>query len=540
MLIEGVAKPDVEAIVVGAGVCGIYQLYRLIDLGMRCVLLEAGEDVGGTWYKNRYPGCRFDSESVSYGYSFSKELLEEWDWKERFSAQPDTERYLRHVVDKFDLRKYMRFNSAVRSATYNEQNKIWSIRLADDETISCRYLVTAVGLLSVPTMPRYPGMERFRGRSFHTYDWPREGVELKGRRVAVIGTGSSGVQVISAIAGEVADLTVFQRRPNWCAPLHNAPISNEEMIELKRSYHSIFRRCKETTTGFIHMHDPRKTFEVSREERLALWEDLYNSPGFGIWLGNFRDVLADEAANAELTAFIADKILSRVKDPSVAEKLIPKDHGFGTRRVPMETNYYEAYNLPHVHLIDTSETPITEVTEKGISTSVKEFEFDVIVYATGFDAITGAFDRIDFVGRGGKSLRDKWVDGPRTTLGVMTCGFPNLIMAGGPQSGSVATNFPRGIEEAVDWISILLEYSVAHGYKIIEPTQEAEEWWSQHVGEMLDRVLLGSQKSWFTGFNSNIDGRDRKRLLIYTGGAIRFRQHLKLQQDSAYPAFAFS
>ena len=355
-------QPEHEAIIIGAGVCGIYQLYRLVELGVNTTLVEAGDDVGGTWYWNRYPGARFDSESISYGYSFSTELLQEWDWKERFSGQPENLRYLQFVADKFDLRRYMQFGCTVESAYWDDGATQWRLHLGDGRELTCRWLITAIGLLSAPTLPRYEGLDEFEGPSFHTFNWPAEPIELTGKRVAVIGTGATGVQVIGEIADKVGELTVFQRRPNWCAPLHNGEITAAEMADIKARYDDIFELCGRTPGGFIHEPDRRPFYEVPREERLAMWERLYGEPGFGIWLANFRDIFIDEEANAEFSQFIADKIRARVDDPVLAEKLIPKDHGFGVQRVPLETRYYEAYNRDNVHLVDLQETPIERIT----------------------------------------------------------------------------------------------------------------------------------------------------------------------------------
>lgn len=529
-------RPDYEAIVIGAGVCGIYQLYRLIQMGTRATVLEAGGDVGGTWYWNRYPGARFDSESITYGYSFSRELLREWNWSERFAGQPETERYLHHVVKKFDLRRHMQFNCRVVTAAYDRTTNCWSVKLSDGRTLTTCFLITAIGLLSIPTKPRYRGIESFKGVSFHTYGGFKP-VDFRDKRVAVIGTGASGVQVISAIADKVGDLTVFQRRPNWCAPLGNGPITPHEMEQIKRSYEQVFEKCRSTVSGFFHEADPRKTFEVPRAERLALWEKLYEAPGFGIWLGNFRDILFDLQANAEVSAFIAEKIRKRVKDPELAEKLIPKDHGFGMRRIPLETGYYETYNRSNVHLVDINETPITEIYENGIRTSQREHEFDIIIYATGFDAITGAFDHIEFIGRNGVRLRDKWRDGPLTAYGLMTVGFPNLITLAGPQSASVATNFPRGIEEAVDWASTLLSYMCERGCDLIEPKPATESAWFDEVKYFAGRVFFGQEKSWFTGYNSNLDRDSQNRYPVYLGGALRYRERLKAEAATGYAGF---
>ena len=353
---------DHDTTVIGAGISGLYQLYRLRELGQEVRVFEAGTGVGGTWYWNRYPGCRFDSESYSYGYSFSQELLDEWDWTEHFAPQPETERYLNHVADRFDLRRDIRFRSRVTAAVWDDAALAWEITLEDGRRSRSRYLVTAVGPLSAPTLPRIPGVDDFQGEAYHTGLWPKHPVSFEGKRVGVIGTGATGVQAISEIAKTAGHLTVFQRRPNWCTPLHNRPISRAEMDEIRKGYPALFQRCRETAACFLHNTDPRGTFEVSPEERQAFWETLYAAPGFAIWMGNFRDVLIDREANALFSAFVADKIRQRVKDPRVAELLIPKDHGFGTRRVPQETHYYEVYNQPNVELVSILETPIERIT----------------------------------------------------------------------------------------------------------------------------------------------------------------------------------
>jgi len=531
------SAPDYECVIIGTGVAGLYQLYRLRELGLRVTALESNEDVGGTWYRNRYPGCRFDSESYTYAYSFSEELLQEWNWSERFASQPETLAYLSFVADKFELRKDIQFGCRVVGATFDQANTTWVIRLEDGRELTTRFLITAIGALSTPTPPRFEGMDSFDGVSLHTYYWPAEGIALEGKRVAVIGTGSTGVQVISAIASTVAELTVFQRRPNWCAPLHNGPIDEAEMAEIKRSYDEIFRLCGESPSGFMHTPDPRKTMEVAPAERRAFWETLYGSPGFGIWLGNFRDTLMDPRANAELSAFVAEKIRARVKDPAIAAKLIPQDHGFGARRVPLETGYYEVYNRANVRLVDLQQTPIQRVTPAGIQTSGTEYEFDVIIYATGFDAVTGAFDRIDIVGEDGTRLLDKWRHGPRTFLGAQTTGFPNLFMIVGPQSGSAATNYPRGIENIVDWTTEFIRFLRVNGYTRVEPTQEAETSWVGHVAAFAQKTIMGKADSWFTGRNTNVDRSTEPRLLIYTGGAVHYRRFLTEQVDNGYPGF---
>ena len=490
-----------EVIVIGAGVAGIYQIKRLADLGKHATVLEAAGGLGGTWYNNRYPGARFDSESYTYGYSFSDELLEEWHWKEAFSGQPENLRYLNHVADKFDLHKYMQFNCRVGKAHWDDDKNLWRLTVSDGRILTCNFVIMALGLLSIPTLPRLEGMTNFKGHSFHTFDWPHEPVNLSDKKVAIIGTGATAIQIIGEIADKVGDLTVFQRRPNWCAPLNNYAVSEAEMDKIRNRYDEIFETCLHTPGGFEHEPDRRGFFEVSREERVAMWDRLYEEPGFGIWLQNFREIFTDEDANAEFSEYIADRIRKRVNDPETSETLIPRDHGFGIQRVPLETNYLEAYNRPNVHLVDLSDTPLERVTRDGLRTTSVEFEFDVIIYATGFDAMTGAHDRIDIRGVGGEKLRKKWQDRISTCLGIFIHGYPNLLMPNGPQSGSASTNYPRGIETGVDWCMDFLEYVWKHGYDRAEVSSAEEERWTKHVEQMYEVMLMRKAKSWFTGYN---------------------------------------
>ena len=532
---------DYEAIVIGAGVAGIYQIKKLVDLGIKATVLEAAPDLGGTWYNNRYPGCRFDSESYTYGYSFSRELLDDWHWKERFSPQPENLRYLNHVADKFDLRRYMQFNCRVEAARYDEAANTWTLTLSDGRRLTAHTVILTTGLLSVPTLPRLPGMDRFKGRSFHTFYWPHEGIDLSDKKVAVIGTGATAIQVIAESADKVGHLTVFQRRPNWAAPLGNSKISDEEMAGIRKRYDEIFATCARTPGAFEHEPDRRGFWEVSREERIKLWDSLYDQPGFGIWLANFREIFTDEAANAELSEYIAGRIRKRVKDPAVAETLIPRDHGFGVQRVPLETRYYEAYNRDNVRLVDISKTPIECVTETGLQTSAEAFDFDVIVYATGFDAITGAYDHIDIAGVDGEKLADKWKDGPSTFLGMLVAGFPNLLLPSGPQSGSASTNYPRAIEIGVDWCTGLMAYMRARGLDRVEATKAAEERWTRHVTEMYGMMLMRKAKSWFTGYNSNVPGHEagRIRYFVYNGGTPKFVATINKIAANGYEGVTF-
>ena len=513
---------DFEAIVIGAGVSGLYQLYRLRELGLKVRVFEAGTGVGGTWYWNRYPGARFDSESWTYGYSFSRELLEEWDWEEHFAGQPETERYLNYVADKFDLRRDIQFKSRVTAASYQEDTRSWDIVLEDGRRYTTRLLITAIGVLSAATMPRISGVETFQGQSCHTHYWPKEPVKFEGKRVAVIGTGATGVQTITEVAKTAGHLTVFQRTPQWAAPLHNAKITADEMRHIRSRYTEIFARCQETYGCFIHTTDPRSVFEVTPEEREAFWEKLYSEPGFGIWMGNFRDILVDREANALISDFVARKIRQRVMDPTVAEKLIPKNHGFGTRRVPLESGYFEVYNQPNVKLIDINQTPIERITPTGIKTSDAEYEFDIIIYATGFDAITGAFDRIDIRGVDGVPLKEKWKEGPQTFLGILVDGFPNMLMVMGPHAG--LGNFPRAAEYSADWVTDLIRFARDRGLTRIEATAAGATGWTDHVIAASEGLLFTEVDSWMTGINRNVEGKQVRRIMRYSGGHPKFRE----------------
>jgi cation diffusion facilitator CzcD-associated flavoprotein CzcO len=513
--------PEYDAIIVGAGISGLYQLYRLRELGMRVRVFEAGTGVGGTWYWNRYPGARFDSESYSYSYSFSQELLDEWSWSEHFAAQPETLRYLNHVADKFDLRRDIQFRSRVTAAHWQETARSWDVTLEDGSRHRARFLITAIGPLSAPTMPRIEGVETFQGQSCHTARWPHEPVGFEGKRVAVIGTGATGVQTIQEVAKTAGHLTVFQRTPNWCAPLHNSKIDAEAMAKIRAGYPEMFKRCQETFACFLHTPDPRGTFEVTPEEREAFWEKLYAERGFGIWQGNFRDILTDPAANDAISEFVARKIRERVKDQNVAEKLIPKNHGFGTRRVPLETRYYEVYNQPNVLLVDINETPIVRITSNGVKTSDADYEFDMIVYATGFDAITGSFDRIDIRGADGLRLKEKWAHGPQTFLGVLVEGFPNMMMLMGPHTA--LGNIPRSIEYNVGWVTGLVHYAREHGLARVEATQAGVASWTDHVKSLGVGLLSNEVNSWMTGVNTNVEGKQTRIIARYSGSAPAYR-----------------
>jgi cation diffusion facilitator CzcD-associated flavoprotein CzcO len=540
MATTSMASTHYDVLVIGAGLSGMYQLHRLRGLGLRARVMEAGGAVGGTWYWNRYPGARFDSESWTYGYSFSDEILREWEWSEHFAPQPETLRYCNFVADKLDLRRDIEFNCRVSSAAFDEGANEWEITTEHGERARARFLITAVGPLSAPTMPTIPGVEDFRGEAYHTGRWPHEPVRFAGKRVGVIGTGATAVQAITEIAKTVGHLTVFQRTPNWCAPLHNRPITPEEQARIKASYAEIFETCRNSFGCFIHQADPRHALEVSAEEREAFYEKLYAAPGFGIWMGNFRDVLINAEANATITDFVRRKIRARVKDPRVAAKLIPTNHGFGTRRVPLESGYYEVYNQPNVRLVDLRETPIERMTRTGVKTTETEYALDMIIYATGFDAITGSFDRIDIRGRGGRRLRDKWAGGPRTYLGLQVEGFPNLFTLVGPHNAATFCNIPRCIEQNVEWVTALLGHMRDRGHTRVEPTSESEEGWTQHVLETGRRMLFTQVDSWMMGINSNVEGKNKRTFVVYAGGAPKYREKCDEVAAGGYAGFTFA
>ncbi|MDP3968694.1 MAG: NAD(P)/FAD-dependent oxidoreductase [Nocardioides sp.] len=542
--VDGAGASDVDYLIIGAGMCGLYQLHQLLEIGADVRVVDANSGLGGTWFKNRYPGCRFDSESYTYQYSFSPELLAEWDWQEKFSAQPETLSYLEHVADRFDLRPHITFDARVVRAEWSEADWRWTVSFEDGSQIRARFVLYAMGLLSVPTYPRVAGRGSFGGLETHTFDWP-EDYDVTGKRIAVIGTGASGVQVITDVADKVSELYVLQRDANWCTPLGNGPISEEEMARLRASYDEIFAWCRETPAGFIHRPDRTLSTDVTREERLRHWEELYNGQGAGLYMGNYRDTIMEPGPNKELSEFVAEKIRQRVKDQRVADLLIPKDHGFGTKRVAGESGFYEAFNQDNVELVDLMAHPIQEVTEAGVRLDlgggkVRDLELDAIVYATGFDAVTGAFDRIEIVNGEGEHLKDRWEDGPETCLGVQVSDFPNMFILVGPQSGSATANFPRGIEDVVNWMTETARHIESHGIARFEGRREAEVAWVEHVREVNAKLLLSQTQSWFNGHNINLDRDDKPRVMVYLGGAPRYRRRLQEEIDQEYPSFVLT
>jgi cation diffusion facilitator CzcD-associated flavoprotein CzcO len=528
------AAPDVDVLVVGAGITGIYQLHRAREAGFSALLLEAGGGVGGTWFWNRYPGARFDSESYTYGYLFSEELFDEWEWDEHFAGQPEIERYLNHVVDKFDLRRDMRFDARVTSAIWDGSSAMWVVTTADGAEVHARFLIAATGVLSVPYLPDIAGRDDFRGVQHHTGLWPAEPVDFVGKRVAVVGTSSSGVQVVPTVLDDAASVTVYQRTANWCTPLNNRPITPAEQADLRAGFEQLRATLNTSLSGFAHPVNAQAGADASPEERRALFEQLWNSPGFTKLTSNYYDLLFNDEVNDEWCALIAEKIRGIVRDPSTAEKLIPTDHRFGGKRPPFVTGYFEAFNDPKVSLVDLRDTPIVRVTETGIETTDGLREFDVIVWATGFDFGTGALNRMGIVGRDGLALTDHWADGPITFMGLQTRGFPNFFFPGGPHAA--AGNNPRYNGDLVDIVTDLLVHARTQGFDVIEVSEESEARWTRMVDKGAAVTTFGTIGQYV---GSNIPGKPR-RYLLNTGG----RQKLFEIRDAVvaddYRAFELS
>ena len=527
------AGVDVDVLVVGAGVLGINQLYEVREAGFSVELLEAGDGVGGTWFWNRYPEARFDSESYTYAYLFSKELFEEWEWQELFAGQPEIERYLNHVVDKFDLRRLITFGARVTSAIWDEASATWTVSAADGTVRRARFLICATGVLSVPFYPDVPGREDFGGESYHTGLWPKDPVDVVGKRVAVIGTGSSGVQVIPAIADQVASLTVYQRSANWAVPLNNRPIPPEEQAELRANFESMVATLNTSMAGFLHTPHDRATFDDPEDVRQAFFETMWKSPGFSKLSSNYIDMTFNPDANQAWCDFVEGKIRGVVKDPATADKLIP-DHRYGEKRPPFATDYYESYNKPNVSLVDLRATPMLRVTETGIETSEGVQEFDVIVWATGFDFGTGALNRMGIQGRDGLLLTEHWADGPVTYLGIFTAGFPNFAFPGGPHGA--AGNNPRYGGDQVSFVTDLLVYMRDHGHDIVALEQSAEDEWTAMVDAYATKAMF-TEKSYF--FGNNIPGKP-VRYLLNPAGRPKLLELLAENRNNEYKAFAMS
>ena len=503
------ATQDFDAVVIGAGFSGMYMLKSLRDkLGLKVRVYEAGETVGGTWYWNRYPGARCDSDSYIYCFTFDKQLLQEWEWSERYPEQPEILSYLEHVAERHDMKRDMQFNTRVTSAEFDEENNLWTVHTDSDEVVTARYLIAAVGSLSQTNVPKFKGLESFQGKWYHTSRWPHEGVDFTAKRVAVIGTGATAVQAIPEIAQQAKHLTVFQRTANYCVPARNGKVDPELVKARKADYDGIVERIRDSLFGQEHYLIPQSVLEVSPEEREREFDRMWDAGGFAFWLANYQDMLFSQEANELCADYIRRKIRGTVKDPDVAERLIPKGHAYGTKRQPLDTNYYETFNKNNVLLVDAAtDGGIEEITEKGIRAGGKEYEFDIIVLATGFDAMTGALKALNLKGRGGATLDQEWGDGPHSYLGISVVGFPNLFTITGPQSPSVLTNMPVAIEQHVEWVTDCIDHMRKTGKTSIEPTTQAQDEWVTHVNAVIGETLFTSANSWY--MSANIDGKPR-------------------------------
>ena len=524
-----------DAVVVGAGFAGLYMLHCLRQLGLSARVYEAGGDVGGTWYWNRYPGARCDSESIYYSFSerLSADILQEWTWSERYAAQPEILRYLHYVADTLDLRRDIQCNTRVRAAAYDEARNRWEIT-TDDAAVTATYLITAVGCLSAENLPPFEGINTFQGQWYHTGRWPHEAVDFTGKRVAVIGTGATAVQVVPEVATQAAQVYVFQRTANYDLAGQNRPLDPAYVREVKANYKEIWATARASAFGLPYGVLDRSALAVSPEERQRIYEEGWAVGGFHFLFDTFSDLIFDKEANDTAAEFVRAKIRATVHDADVAELLAPKDHPISTKRPPLEHGYYEAFNRDNVTLVDIRRAPIQTITEHGVRTADREYAVDSIIFATGFDAMTGALTRMDIRGRGGLALKEKWAAGPRTYLGVATRGFPNMFMITGPQSPSVLSNMPVSIEQHGDWIADCLSYLRAHGVKSIEPTLDAEEGWVAHVAEVAAATLLPLADSWWVG--ANIPDKPRQ-LYAYIGGVGPYRTRCDEVAANGYEGF---
>ncbi|MCR9073396.1 MAG: NAD(P)/FAD-dependent oxidoreductase [Alphaproteobacteria bacterium] len=527
-----------DAVIIGAGFSGMYQLHLLRDrLGLKARVIERGDGVGGTWYWNRYPGARCDSESHSYSYYFSDELLKEWEWSERYPQQPEIVRYLNFVADKLDLKSDIQFETTVTAARYDEAANLWRIETDAGETVSAKYLITAVGCLSSANVPDIPGRDRFKGDWYHTGQWPHEGVDFTGKRVGQIGTGSTGIQAVPVIAETAQHLTVFQRTANYSIPANNHPLSAEFKAWARENIDEIRKTMHTSTNGHPFLIEDRKVFDVSAEERREIYEKAWEIGGLR-FRAVFQDILFDKAANDTAADFLKSKIGEIVKDPETAKNLAAIDHPFATKRPPIDTGYFEAYNRDNVSLVNLRETPIVEITETGVKTTEREYDLDIIVFATGFDAMTGSLLKLGIVGRDGVSLNEAWVAGPRTYLGIQVVGFPNMFTITGPGSPSVLCNMPVAIEQHVEWITDCIEKMEKEDIDRVEPTEPAVANWVDHVNEVANATLLPEAgHSWYLG--ANVPGKPRV-FMPYAGGMNRFRKICDDVVARGYDGFLFT
>jgi cation diffusion facilitator CzcD-associated flavoprotein CzcO len=529
----------VDAVVVGAGFSGLYLLHLLRDkLGLEVATLEAADGIGGVWYWNRYPGARCDICSHDYSYSFSKELQQEWKWPEKYPAQPDVLKYLEHVASRFDLKRDIQFNTRVVSAVFDESDQRWIVTTEHGAQYSAQFFIPATGVLSDPNVPQIKGHERFKGGSCFSGRWPKDGVDFKGKRVGIIGTGATAVQAIPVIAEEAAHLTVFQRTPYFAVPLQNEPMTEAEDQRIKASYDE-FRQYARDSYGGVNILEPKPSVLADTpEERKAIYESRYKEGGFNVWFGTYEDLLYDEEANETAAEFIREKIRERVKDPEIAEMLCPRPGvTYGTKRQPCESGYFEAYNRDNVTLVDIHKSPIVELTPEGLRTTDQTYELDYLVYATGFDAFTGSLFKMNVTGRDGVTLNEHWSNGPRTYHGITTTKFPNMFNITGPQSPSVFYNFPPGIEMHCEWIADCISYMNENGLATVDLDPAAEEKWMAHIVELADKTLIPQASSWYMG--DNIPGKPRV-FMFYLGGGKTYRELIDREAANEYPSYQFA
>ena len=526
----------VDAIVVGAGFAGIYMLQRLRELGLSAKVIESGTGPGGTWYWNRYPGLRCDVESMTYSYSFSDEIQREWTWTERYATQAEILRYVDYVVDRLDLRRDMQFETRVDSAVFDEGESRWSIGTDRGDRYVARFCIMATGCISIPDLPKFKGLERFEGQWYHTGDWPREEVDFTGKRVGVVGTGSSGVQSIPVIAERAAHVTVFQRTANYSIPAWNVQLDPDAIRRWKTNCKALRAKARVSSVGADFDPPDAAVFGISPEERRRRLEESWRRGSFG-FLSTFKDILTNQAASDLVGAFVEEKIRAVVKDPTIADLLCPKNLPIGTKRLCVDTNYYETFNRDNVSLVDIKTAPIEEITPKGLIAGSIEYELDAIVFATGYDAMTGALFRIDIRGRGSVLLKKKWVDGPITHLGLAVAEFPNLFTVTGPGSPSVVSNMMVSIEQHVEWIADCIAYMDRNRIDLIEPTPEAETRWTRHVNEVADGTLFLKADTWYVG--ANIPGKPRI-CFPYLGGVGAYREICDAVAAKGYEGFTLS
>ena len=511
-----------DAIIVGAGLGGLYAIHRLHKLDLQVRAFEAGGGVGGTWYWNRYPGCRCDVESLEYSYSFSNELQQEWHWPERYATQPEILRYINHVADRFDLRRDIEFNTRVTEAVFNNETNTWTIKTDKGNSAVAPFCIIATGNLSTPRTPSFPGLESFKGKWHHTGLWPHEGVDFTGLRVGVIGTGSSGVQLIPLVAKQARHLYVFQRTANFSLPARNAPMAPEKERAHKAQYPERRRAAFDTPFGIAGYPPPVKpALDATEEERLRTYEEKWAEGGSISFLYSYTDLLVNKDSNETAAEFVRQKIRATIKDPKTAELLCPTDHPIGTKRLILDTDYYETYNRGNVTLVDVRTRPIEEITPTGLRTADADYALDAIVFATGFDAITGAMKEIDIHTDAGTTISERWAHGPRTYLGIMAAGFPNLFVVTGPQSPSVKSQMILSIEQHVDWIADCMQYMRDHKFSRIEAEEDAEDAWVQHNNEIADGTLYPLANSWYVGANVP----DKPRVFMpYVGGVSAYKK----------------